>query len=135
VTVPPPLSVLPSTGGVLPPEPGCQTVKWTRNAADFPDGSLSVPARTCRPVPIAPVLKTMCVPVTTGATVAAPSSVTFAVVAGSLATSSIELADATVEPSAGVDETSVGAVLSMRMLVRTSWDVFPTESETTARRS
>src|SRR2546428_9866487 len=77
----------------------------------------------------------MCVPEMTGATVPEPSSVTFVGVVGSLATSSIELVEATVEPSAGVEERRIGAVLSIRMLVRVSWDVLPSESDTTARRS
>ena len=74
-------------------------------------------------------------PVMTGATVPEPSSVTFVGVVGSLTTSSIELAEATVEPSAGVEERRIGAVLSIRMLGRVSWDVLPSESDTTARRS
>ena len=47
----------------------------------------------------------MLVPLTIGAKVAFPSSVTPTGVAGSLATRPIALADVTVEPSAGVDET------------------------------
>ena len=77
----------------------------------------------------------MCVPEMTGVTVAPPSSLTFVGVAASLATSSIELAEATVDPSDGVDERRTGAVLSIRTFVRVSWDVLPSESETTARRS
>ena len=77
----------------------------------------------------------MCVPVITGATVACPSSFAFAGVAFSLATSSMEEAAPTVDPSPGVEDTSRGGVLSMRMLVLTSCEVFPSESETAARRS
>src|SRR5437762_960489 len=39
------------------------------------------------------------------------------------------------EPSAGVEERRIGAVLSIRMFVRVSCDVLPSESDTTARRS
>ena len=77
----------------------------------------------------------MCVPEITGVTVPAPSSITFVGVAGSFVTSSIELADETVEPSDGVDDNRIGAVLSIRMFERVSCDVLPTESETTARMS
>ena len=77
----------------------------------------------------------MLVPLTTGATVALPSSVTPTGVAGSLATRPIALAEATVAPSAGVDETRRGAVLSTRIPVTMSVDELPSPSETVARKS
>ena len=77
----------------------------------------------------------MFVPFTIGATVALPSSVTPMGVAGSLVTRPMALADGTVVPSPGVEETTRGAVLSMRIAVTTSADVLPRLSETVARRS
>ena len=77
----------------------------------------------------------MVVPLITGATVAAPSSVTLTGVTDSLVTSVIELADGTVEPSAGEEETIRGGVLSMRMPLTTSLDELPKLSHTVARRS
>jgi hypothetical protein len=77
----------------------------------------------------------MCVPLTTGATVAPPSSVTLSGVAGSLVTSPIAFAELTVEPSAGVEETTRGAVLSTRIEVTVSNEVLPRLSETVARMS
>src|SRR5438477_870853 len=77
----------------------------------------------------------MCVPLTTGVTVAPPSSVTPPGVAGWLPTSEIALADPTVEPSAGEEETRRGAVLSMRTPVTMSFDELPRLSQTVARRS
>jgi hypothetical protein len=81
------------------------------------------------------VLKVMLVPLTIGATVALPSSVTPTGVAGSLATRPIALAEDTVDPSAGDDETRCGAVLSTRIPVTTSVDEFPSPSDTVARKS
>src|SRR4051812_39246798 len=77
----------------------------------------------------------MCVPLITGATVAPPSSVTPTGVAASLATRPIAAAELRVEPSAGLDETRRGAVLSTRTPDTTSWDELPRLSVTVARRS
>ena len=77
----------------------------------------------------------MVVPLTTGATIAPPSSVTPTGVAGSLTTSEIAFAEPTVEPSAGEEETTYGAVLSTRMAVTTSLDELPRSSQTVARKS
>src|SRR3954471_25055219 len=71
----------------------------------------------------------------TGATVAPPSSVTPTGVAFSLATRLIALAEATVVPSPGVEETTRGAVLSTLIAATTSEEVLPRLSETVARRS
>src|SRR6266508_5667940 len=77
----------------------------------------------------------MLVPLTTGATVEPPSSVTPTGVAASLATSEIELAEVTVEPSPGVEEITCGAVLSIRIPATTSYEELPSPSETVTRRS
>ena len=125
--------VFPSVAGGIP-EPD-HTVKAMRNGPDLPLESVNVPARTCRPSLRAPVLYVMCVPLTTGATVETPSRITPDGVAASLVTSSTELTALAVAASAGVDETTRGAVLSTRTLVRTLADVLPNESVTTARKS
>ena len=84
----------------------------------------------------APVANVTPLPLTTGGTVGAQFSVTPVTAARlSLATSEIELAEATVAPSLGVDETTLGAVLSIRIPARTLARVFPKASEATARRS
>ena len=77
----------------------------------------------------------MCVPLITGATVAPPSRVTPTGVAASLATMPIAVAEPTDEPSAGLEETTRGAVLSTRTPVTTSSDELPRVSVTIARRS
>ena len=74
-------------------------------------------------------------PLTTGATVVPPSSVTPTGVAGSLVTSEMLFAEPTVEPSAGEDEVTRGAVLSTRMPVTTSLEELPRSSVTVARTS
>ena len=53
----------------------------------------------------------------------------------SLAWSEMALTDATIEPSAGVDEASDGAVLSIRIAERTLARELPKLSNATARRS
>ena len=68
-------------------------------------------------------------PEMTAAGAAAPSSSTPSTVTGSLAVRTIWLADAETEPSAGAEETRVGAVLSNRTFARTeAVDGLPTES-------
>ncbi len=57
------------------------------------------------------------------------------IVTASLDVSTIELAAATTEPSAGTEVRRPGAVLSTRMPVRTLVELFPSESEAVARRS
>ena len=57
-------------------------------------------------------------PETTGAGAGPPLSCAPTIVTGSLAVSTIELADGTTVPSAGLEETSVGATLSKRTLAR-----------------
>src|ERR687887_813774 len=106
-----------------------------RNCDAFPAGSCSTPASVCGPTASAPVPYVMVVPLMTGATVALPSSVTPTGVACSLVTSEIELAEPTVEPSAGDEDTTRGAVLSTRIPATTSTDELPKESDTVARRS
>ena len=65
----------------------------------------------------------------TGAGAAAPSSSAPGAITGSLAVRTIWLADAETDPSAGSEETSVGAVLSNRTFARTeAVDGLPTES-------
>src|ERR1700730_2717034 len=93
------------TGGASELE-ALHTVKWTRNGAFFPEACWRL-----------------------------PSSVTPMGVAFSLVTRPMALADGTVTPSPGVDETTRGAVLSIRIPVTTSEDVLPRLSETVARRS
>ena len=107
----------------------------TRNGADLPAVSVSVPTSVCRPTASGPVLYVTRVPLITGATVPTPSSVTADGVTASLVTSSTEAAESTRAPSAGVEETTCGAVLSTRSPVRTLVDVFPEPLETTARKS
>ena len=87
------------------------------------------------PSPSVPVAKSMCVPVIVGATVARPSRVMPVSVTISLASSTIELAAATVAASAGVAVVMLGAVLSIRMLVRTDVPTLPRASTAFARMS
>ena len=70
-----------------------QTVKETRNGADLPAVSVSVPTSVCRPTASGPVLYVTRVPLITGATVPTPSSVTADGVTASLVTSSTEAAE------------------------------------------
>ncbi|OLE01871.1 MAG: hypothetical protein AUG91_00100 [Actinobacteria bacterium 13_1_20CM_4_69_9] len=74
-------------------------------------------------------------PLITGATVALPSSVTATGVAGSFVTREIAPAEPTDEPSAGLDDTTCGAVLSIRTPETTFHEVLPRLSVTVARRS
>ena len=126
--------VLFSTGGASEPDDD-QTVKWTRNGAFLPEESCSSPASVCGPGESAPVPNVIVLPLMTGVTAAAPSRVAPLTVAASLVTSEIELADETVAPSAGVDDTTRGAVLSICTPVTTSSDVLPRLSVTVARKS
>ena len=101
----------------------------------MPEASVRVPASVCGPSERVPVAKSTCVPVIVGATVARPSSVMLLSVTISLASSTIELAEATTEPSAGVAAVMLGAVLSIRMLVRTEVPTLPSASTAVARMS
>ena len=84
-----------SAGGVL------SIVTATRNGVRVPLASSSSPARTCRPSASAPVAKVSSLPEIDGAGAAAPSSSAPGAVTGSLAVSTIWLADVETEPSAG----------------------------------
>ena len=65
----------------------------------------------------------------TGAGAAAPSSSAPGATTGSLAVRTIWLADAETEPSAGAEETRVGAMLSKRTFARTeAVEGLPSES-------
>ena len=127
--------VFSDTGGGSPGVP-LETVKWSSKLPLLPARSWRTPARVYAPSASAPVAKVTWLPPTTGGTVPAPFSVTPVTLASaSLATSSIELADATVAPSLGVEEARLGAVLSIRIPARTLARVLPKASEATARRS
>ena len=94
-------------------------VTATRNGVRVPLASSSSPERTCRPSASEPVANVSSLPETVGAGAATPSSSAPGAVTGSLAVSTIWLADVETEPSAGSDETRLGAVLSKRTFART----------------
>ena len=107
---------------------GC-TVTWRRNGVVLPVPSTSVPPSACGPRPRAPRLKTACAPVMTGAGAGFPSMVGFVIAeSGSFARRSMESAAATTEPSAGVEETTDGGLLSTVTLPRTLVAELPSES-------
>src|SRR5207244_5078444 len=120
--------VPPVTGGGSDGEP-LETVKSSRKAPVLPARSRSLPRRVCAPSPTGPGAKSTCLPLTTGVTVGAPSRVTPLTPArSSLATREIAFAEPTVVLSAGVDDASDGAVLSIRMPARTLAREFPSLS-------
>ena len=127
--------VLSETGGGSAGLP-LDTVKWSSTRPVLPARSCRTPTRVYAPSASAPVAKVTRLPLTTGGTVPAPFRVTPVTLArASLATSSIEPASATVEPSLGVEKTRLGALLSTRIPARTLARELPNASEATARRS
>ena len=112
-------------------------VKWVVKGIVFPARSTSVPARVCGPSASAPVAYVAVAPAIVGATVAAPSRVAPVTAERfSLAVTAIELAPATVDPSAGDAEANDGGVLSMRRETTTlGVETLPTASRATARKS
>jgi hypothetical protein len=117
-TVVPVAATLFSTGGRSAPG-ALSIVTATRKGVCVPLASSRWPASTCSPSARAPVAKVIVVPEIAGAGAAPPSSRTPPTVTGSLASSTSWLAAAETEPSAGVAETSEGAVLSKRTPART----------------
>jgi hypothetical protein len=113
-----------------------RTVKRTANVEPFPAASSKDPLRLCSPAGSVPVANVTCVPAISGV-VSAPSTVAPRTAAtGSVAVITTEVAASTVEPLAGVAETSVGAVLSTRMFSRVcEASTAPTASTACARRS
>ena len=91
----------------------------TRNVVRVPLASSSSPVSTCRPSLSAPVAKVSVEPEMVGTGAATPSSSAPSAVTGSLAVSTISLAEVETEPSAGAEETSSGAMLSKRTFART----------------
>ncbi len=110
-------------------------MKWRRYGVVLPERSVSVAARVCGPSESAPVAKSTCVPVIVGATVGLPSRVMPLGVTTSLASNAIELAAVTTDPSAGVDDVTFGALLSIRTFGRIDVPTLPSESTARARRS
>ena len=111
-------------------------VTATRNGVCVPLASSSTPASTCRPSLSVPVEKVNVEPEIVGAGAAEPSSSAPGAVTGSLAVSTISLADVDTEPSAGADEISCGAMLSNRTAARTDGEEgLPIASYPIARRS
>ena len=101
----------------------------TRKGVRLPLASTSSPERTWRPSAREPVANVSSLPETLGAGAATPSSSAPGAVTGSLPVSRIWLAEVETDPSAGSDETRLGAVLSKRTLARTEGvDALPSES-------
>jgi hypothetical protein len=111
-------------------------VKWILIGLRFPARSSSSPASVCGPSAKAVEYVTV-VPTITGPGAGAPSIVAFWIAPmSSDATRESESAEATSPPSAGVEDATVGAVLSTRRsMTGAEAVVFPAASATTTRRS
>src|SRR6267143_3869594 len=114
-----------------------RTVTLIRNGFERPTWSRIRPVMACAPGASAPVGKVRDAPLIAVLKDAGdPSRRTEATDAiDSDATAAIESTDGTTEPSPGVEETSVGAVLSTRTLLTTTVVLLPKRSLTVARTS